>query len=336
MPALLSVLDLSPIRVGKTPASAIRETVELAKAADRLGYHRFWVAEHHSSRSFASASPEILIAALSQVTSRIRLGSGGVMLVNYSPLKVVEQFMALEALAPGRIDLGVGRARGADTRTGGALRSAGVEAFPTWFALLNAWMLDAAGREAFPTSHPAHGVRAQPAGPSHPDIFLLCSSTSSARFAGMAGVGMVFAEFITRGDSAEAIAAYREAFQPSIFRQTPWAGLGVGALAAGTAVEAERLETPRRAWSHAFAEGNAGAFLSIDNALVDLKARGAETPSPEERRFAFVGDGPTVRAALQAKAEAVGADELFLITFAPTLEARVRSLELTSPTLTPM
>jgi luciferase family oxidoreductase group 1 len=336
MPALLSILDLSPIRVGETPAQAIRETVELAKAADRSGYHRFWVAEHHSSRSFASASPEILIAALSQVTGRIRLGSGGVMLVNYSPLKVVEQFMELEALAPGRIDLGVGRALGADTRTGGALRSAGAEAFPTWFALLNAWLLDAAGREAFPTSHPAHGVRAQPGGPSHPDIFILCSSTSSARFAGLAGVGMVFAEFITRGDAAEAIAAYRQAFQPSIVRATPWAGVGVAALAADTAEEAIRLDAPRRAWGHAFADGGAGPFLSIEAALANLKARGAETPSDEERNFAFVGDGPTVWAALQAKAEAVGADELFLITFAPTLEARVRSLELIHPTLTPM
>jgi len=336
MPALLSVLDLSPIRVGETPAQAIRETVELAKAADELGYHRFWVAEHHSSRSFASASPEILIAALSQVTSHIRLGSGGVMLVNYSPLKVVEQFMELEALAPGRIDLGVGRALGADTRTGGALRSAGSDAFPTWFALLNAWMLDAAGREAFPTNHPAHGVRAQPGGPSHPDVFILCSSTSSARFAGMAGVGMVFAEFIARHEATEPIAAYREAFQPSVFREQPWAGVGVGALAADTTAEATRLDAPRRAWGHAFAEGGAGPFLSIDAALADLKARGAETPGDEESRFAFVGDGPTVRAALQAKAKAVGADELFLITLAPTLEARVRSLDLTRPTLTPM
>ena len=147
---------------------------------------------------------------------------------------------------------------------------------------------------------------------------------------------MVFAEFITRGDSAEAIAAYREAFQPSIFRQTPWAGVGMGMLAADTDEEAERLDAPRRAWSRAFAEGNPGAFMSIDAAQADLKARGAETPSAEERRFAIVGDGPTVRAGLQAKAEIVGADELFLITFAPTLEAGVRSLELTAPTLTPM
>jgi luciferase family oxidoreductase group 1 len=325
---VLSVLDLSPIRAGETPAAAIRETVALAMAADRLGYNRFWVAEHHSSRSFASASPEILIAAMSQRTSRIRLGSGGVMLVNYSPLKVAEQFMELEALAPGRIDLGVGRALGADLRTGGALRSAGSEAFPQYFALLNAWLLDAAGKEAFPFGHPAHGVRAQPQGPSHPDLFVLCSSVDSARFAGAVGVGMVFAEFIARREATEAIAAYRAAFQPSIFRQTPWAAAGVAALAAETAEEAARLEIPRRAWGLAFAEGRAGVFPTPEKAEADLKARGAEAVSPEEGEFSFTGDGPTVRAALDAKAAAIDADELFLITFAPTLADRVRSLEL--------
>ena len=323
---ILSVLDLSPIRAGETPAQAIRETVALAEAADRLGYHRFWVAEHHSSRSFASASPEILIAALSQRTTRIRLGSGGVMLVNYSPLKVAEQFMQLEALAPGRIDLAVGRALGADTRTGAALKSAGPEAFAQYFALLNAWLLDAAGKEAFPTGHPAHGTRAQPQGPGHPDLFVLCSSVESARFAGLAGVGMVFGEFIAQRDGTEAVAAYRAAFEPSIFRQTPWAALGVGALAADTAEDALRLDAPRRVWSKAFAAGTAGAFPTLDTARAELNRPGAEFSS--EPHTDLIGDGPTVRAALAAKAERSGADELFLITFAPSLEMKVRSLEL--------
>jgi luciferase family oxidoreductase group 1 len=331
MNARLSVLDLSPIRVGETAADAIRETVALAQAADALGYNRFWVAEHHSTRSFASGSPEILIAAISQKTARIRIGSGGVMLVNYSPLKVAEQFMELEALAPGRIDLGVGRALGADPRTGAALRSAGSEAFGPYFALLNAWLLDAAGREAFPPSHGAHGIRAQPTGPSHPDVFVLCTSTETAAFAGMAGVGMVFAEFIARREATEAIAAYRAAFQPSVFRSEPWAGAGLAALAADTAKEARRLDSPRRAWGLAFAEGRQGAFLGIDAALADLEARGAEAAPADDPRLGFVGDGETVRAALAAKAQTVGADELFLITFAPTLAARVHSLELLRP-----
>jgi hypothetical protein len=142
----LSVLDLSPVGGHNTQAQAIRETLEVAKAAERLGYHRFWLAEHHNIEGLASPAPEILIAALTQATSTIRLGSGGVMLVNYSPLKVAEVFMELEALSPGRIDLGVGRALVADGRTGAALRSASSEAFPHYFALLNAWLLDAGGR----------------------------------------------------------------------------------------------------------------------------------------------------------------------------------------------
>jgi luciferase family oxidoreductase group 1 len=326
--ARLSVLDLSPIRAGETPAAAVRETLALAQAADGLGYHRFWVAEHHATRSFASASPEILIAAISQRTTRIRVGAGGVMLVNYSPLKVAEQFMELEALAPGRIDLGVGRALGADPRAAGALRSAGVEAFGQYFALLNAWLLDAAGREGFPITHPAHGVRAQPCGPSHPDLFVLCSSAESARFAGLVGVGMVFAEFIARADGAAAVAAYREAFRPSVFRSLPCAGIAVGALAADDAETARRLDAPRRAWGHAFAEGRHDPFLSIDAAQADLARRGLGPPDAAELHAAFVGDGPGVRAALTAKAAASGADELFLVNFAPTLADRVRSLEL--------
>ena len=329
MKPLLSVLDLSPTRQGETPADAVRESIALGEAAERLGYHRYWVAEHHSSRSFASPGPEILLAALSQRTSRIRLGSGGVMLVNYSPLKVAEQFMALEALAPGRIDLGVGRAIGGDTRTGAALRSAGSEAFPQYFALLNAWLLDAAGKEAFPTSHPAHGVRAQPTGTTHPDMFILCSSIESARFAGMAGVGMVFAEFIARGDGAGAVAAYREAFVPSIFRPAPWAGVAVAALAADTADEAVRLDAPRRAWGMAFAEGRQTVFPKVDAALAELKRPGVAAPADDDGLM-LVGDGPTVRAGLAEKARRSGADELFVTGFAPTLADRIRSLELSA------
>ena len=164
MKARLSVLDLSPVGGEATQAQAMRETIAVAQAAERLGYDRFWVAEHHNMRSLASASPEILMAALTQATKTIRLGSGGVMLVNYSPLKVAEVFMALEALAPGRIDLGVGRALGTDGRTGGALRSAGSEAFPQYFALLNAWLLDAGGVEPITEDHPARGIHASPSG----------------------------------------------------------------------------------------------------------------------------------------------------------------------------
>ena len=225
MTYILSVLDLSPVSGSNTQAQAVRESLEVAKAAERLGYHRFWVAEHHNIGGLGSPAPEILIAAASQITSTIRLGSGGVMLVNYSPLKVAEVFMELEALAPGRIDLGVGRALGADQRTGGALKSSGSEAFPQYFALLSAWLLDASGVEPITDAHPAREIHANPAGPSHPDLFLLCTSVESAIFAAQAGVGMVFAEFIARADGGPAVAAYKGNFRPSVFRSEPWAGI---------------------------------------------------------------------------------------------------------------
>src|SRR5579872_761024 len=237
----LSVLDLSPVSIGGTQAQGVRDTIEIAKAAERLGYKRIWMAEHHSIPHLSSAAPEVLIAAISQVTSTIRLGSGGVMLPNYSPLKVAETFMELEALAPGRIDLGLGRALGADGITGRALGSQMSDVFPQYFALLSAWLLDSSGVEPFPSGHPFSAVKANPSGPSHPDLFLLASSADSARFAGMAGVGMVFAEFIARADGAPAVAAYREAFQPSVYRSHPHAGIATIALAADTAEEADRL-----------------------------------------------------------------------------------------------
>lgn len=305
----LSVLDLSPLPLGGTQAQGVRETIEVAKAAERLGFKRFWVAEHHSIAHLSSAAPEVLIAALTQVTATIRLGSGGVMLPNYSPLKVAEVFMELEALAPGRIDLGLGRALGADLVTARALGSASSDVFPQYFALLSAWLLDSSGAEPFPAPHPFQAVKASPAGPSHPDLFLLCSSEDSARFAGMAGVGMVFAEFIARCDGAPAVAAYRAAFEPSVYRAAPLAGIATIALAADTAEEAERLAA--------------------------LAPRPPQRPGepPEQPGFVrrFRGDGAAVRAYLAEKAAHTGTDELFVLNAGPTLASKLRSLELIAP-----
>lgn len=325
---ILSVLDLSPVSAGKTPAQALRESIEVAKAAERLGYNRIWFAEHHSMAMLAGTSPELIIAAASQVTSTIRLGSGGVMLPNHSPLKVAEVFMGLEALAPGRVDLGVGRALGADPRTGAALRAAGGEAFPNYFALLSAWLLDAAGVEPFPERHPARGVRAQPQGPHHPDLHLLVSSAESAVFAGRAGVGLVFSEFIARTDARSAIGAYRAAFEPSAFRQAPWAATAVIALAADTAEEAERLDAPRRAGTLAMFEGRERVPQSIEEALAALETRKGDPVLEGIIGRSITGDAATVRRALADKAAYVGADEVFVMASGPTLESRIRSLEL--------
>lgn len=334
MSPVLSVLDLSQVGGENTQAQAVRESIEVAKAAERLGYHRFWVAEHHNVGTLGSPAPEILLAALTQVTDRIRLGSGGVMLVNYSPLKVAEVFMELEALAPGRIDLGVGRALGTDARTGGALRSAGSEAFPQYFALLNAWLLDASGTEPITAHHPARDIHANPSGPSHPDLFMLCSSPESAAFAGQAGVGMVFAEFIARADGAPAVAAYRQAFQPSVFRKAPWAGIATIALAAETAPEAERLAAPMRAGNLAMLQAGRRRFPSIPEAQAYLAEHQDSPLLAQVMARAIVGDAKDVRARVVAKAKATGADEIFLMAAGPTLESRIHSLELTAPGMT--
>jgi luciferase family oxidoreductase group 1 len=328
---LLSVLDLSPVTGDATQAQAVRETLEVARAAERLGYHRFWVAEHHNLRGLGSPNPEILIAALSQITSRIRLGSGGVMLVNYSPLKVAETFMELEALAPGRIDLGLGRALGADPRAGGALRSVGSEAFPRYLALLSAWLLDASGEEPIGDDHPLHEIRANPSGPSHPDLFMLCSSVESAAFAGQAGLGMVFAEFIARADADPAVAAYRAAFQPSAFRSEPWAGVALIAFAADTAEQAWRLDAPRRAGSLAMLEGRRQRFPSIPEAEAFLAEReGTPLHAMVEART-IAGDAMGVLGQLAEKTRTTRADELFVMSTGPTLADRIRSLELLRP-----
>lgn len=328
---LLSVLDLSPVTAGATPAQAVRETIEVAKAAERLGFHRFWVAEHHNIRALGSPNPEILIAALSQATERIRLGSGGVMLVNYSPLKVAETFMELEALAPGRIDLGLGRALGADPRTGGALRSVGSEAFPRYLALLSAWLLDASGKEPIGEAHPLHGIHASPAGPSHPELFMLCSSVESAVFAGQAGIGMVFAEFIARADGDPAVAAYRQAFQPSAFRAEPWAGIALIAFAADDADEAWRLDAPRRAGSVAMLEGARQRFPDVAEAMAYLADRSASPALQMIEARTLASDPMTVLGRLAEKTRTSGADELFIMATGPSLAARIHSLELLRP-----
>jgi len=325
---ILSVLDLSIVSGGQTQAEALRDTLTTAKAAERLGYHRFWVSEHHNIAGVASPGPEIVLAALTQVTSTIRLGSGGVMLVNHSPLKVAEVFMALEALAPGRIDLGLGRALGTDMRTGAALRSAGSEAFPHYFALLCAWILDAAGKEIIGADHPLHSVRAQPTGPSHPAVFVLCSSADSARLAGEAGVGMVYSEFIAQSEGAPAVEAYHAAFRASPFQEEPWTGVAVHALAAPTAEEARRLDGPRRAAQLVMASGGGRRFTDVDEAQAFLAGFAGDPRLAAIEARSIAADPVGVRAQLANKARRAGADEVFILATGPTLADRIRSLEL--------
>jgi len=209
----LSVLDQSTIASGRIGAEAIRETLALAQACEGFGYARYWLAEHHASGSHAGTAPQVLIAAIAATTTRIRVGSAGVMLPHYSALKVAEQFRVLEALAPGRIDCGVGRAPGADMRTAFALNPLAREAserFPQQVAELLGWL-----GEGLPVDHPFAAVRAMPDTPGSPQVWLLGSSDFGAQLAAHFGLPYCFAHFITEGEgAAEALALYRARFRP--------------------------------------------------------------------------------------------------------------------------
>src|ERR1700733_1607978 len=204
-----SVLDQSPGASGSSESAAIRHSLQLAQDCDRLGYERYWLSDHHNSDSQAGTAPEILIAAIAATTRRIRVGSAGVMLPHYSALKVAEQFRVLEAIAPGRIDLGVGRAPGSDQRTAFALNpnaAQAADAFPAQVRDLQSWVL---GRE-LPLDHPFRGIQAQPAGPHGPEMWILGSSDYGAQLAAYFGLPYCFAYFFSDGYGAEqALDIYR-------------------------------------------------------------------------------------------------------------------------------
>ncbi len=244
----LSVLDQSPVRHGGAPADAIAETIALAKACDGLGFHRYWLAEHHNTGSFAGASPEILIARVAGETARMRVGAGGVMLMHYSPLKIAEEFRMLETLFPGRIDLGLGRAPGADERTTRALQAGpqswGIDAFPSQVHLLKQFLED-----DLPDDHPYRGIHAEPRGATRPQMWMLGSGLHSAVYAAEFGLPFSHAYFINPDGSEEACDAYRARFKPSVWCERPTISMGVSALAAETEDEAKRLSATRNLWA---------------------------------------------------------------------------------------
>src|SRR5271170_2009497 len=244
----LSVLDQSTVVSGRMPDTSIRESLELARHCEALGYARYWVAEHHNSDSQAGTAPEVLIAAIAATTQRIRVGSAGVMLPHYSSLKVAEQFRVLEAIAPGRIDLGLGRAPGSDGLTAYALNpnaATAAEYFPAQVRDLLAWL---AGEQLM-EKHPFRDIRAMPAGPTVPEVWVLGSSDYGAQVAAHFGLPYCFAHFITDGHGcAEAIALYRDSFRPSERNASPYASICVWAFAAETEAEADYHYASRALW----------------------------------------------------------------------------------------
>ncbi|MCW0182615.1 MAG: LLM class flavin-dependent oxidoreductase [Zavarzinia sp.] len=325
----LSVLDQSPIRVGGTAAQALRETIALARHAEALGYHRFWCAEHHSSAAFAGSVPEILIAHLAAVTSSIRLGTGGVMLSHYAPLKVAESFRMLETLYPGRIDLGLGRAPGGDQLTTAALRPGpqayGPEVFPEQLVDLCSFLT---GR--MEESHPFARVYAQPRGDGVPDVWLLGSGGDSAAYAGAIGAGFAYAHFINPDNLAQAIETYRRSFRPGLYDR-PRVMLALFALAADTDEEARYLVRTRDVWVLNLLAGRNVPFP--DPATIDIDS----LPAAARQRLELVGargiagDAATVKARIARLAASVGADEVTVVTITYDFKARLRSYELLAP-----
>jgi len=323
----LSILDQSPIRVGGSAQQALNETIALAKLAEQLGYYRFWVSEHHSSEGLAGSSPEILITRLAAETSRIRIGSGGVMLPHYSPLKVAENFKVLEAMFPNRIDLGIGRAPGSDQLTAAALAYGnpyGSEYFPTKIADLQAFLLDQpTPTEAF------RKVVCSPKIETQPEMWMLGSSEDSAHFAAKFGLPYSFAYFINADIRPDIFDIYRREFKPSAFCQEPRTSLGIFMLCTDTEAEAERLAKSRDLWYLRFAqqagvpqipspeEGESYPYTPQEQAFIN-----------DNRRKMILGTPDKVAKKLRDIANTFETEELVTVCITHSFEARCRSYEL--------
>ncbi|HSM96787.1 MAG TPA: LLM class flavin-dependent oxidoreductase [Rhizomicrobium sp.] len=329
---LLSVLDQSPIRNDGSAADAVAETIALAKATEALGYHRYWLAEHHNTGSFAGSAPEVLIARVAAETKRIRVGSGGVMLTHYSPLKVAEQFRMLELLNPGRIDLGIGRAPGTDQRTAQALQAGpqgfGIDAFPSQVFLLRQFLDDASGGAPLPQDHPYRGIHAMPRGNTRPEMWMLGSGIHSAVYAGQLGLPFSHAYFISPEGSMEAVEAYRERFKPSDWCARPTISMGVAALAAESDEAAARLSASRNLWVVRLLTGRPIAFPSPEEALAyPFSEQELGLLRTVEAR-SVVGTPDKVKSKLMSLAARHGAEEMVVVTITYDYASRLRSYEL--------
>jgi luciferase family oxidoreductase group 1 len=319
----LSVLDLVPVGAGTAPAAALRRSTELAQLAERLGYVRYWFAEHHGMPGIASSSPEILIEHIASATSTIRVGSGGIMLPNHAPLRIAEAFHTLEALHPGRIDLGIGRAPGTDPVTSSALRPFDPEQFASQLA-----ELVALSRGTFPADHQFHNVRVVPAGVTLPPIWLLGSSGASARFAGSLGVGYAFARHFSPSPPEPAIQAYREAFQPSEQFPDPHVVLGVSVVCAETDAEADYLaRTVDLVWVR-YQRGEFAALPAPEEATAYPYTAQDRATVHSNRAKHFIGGPASVEAQIREIVAATGADEIMVTTMIHDPAARLRSYEL--------
>jgi luciferase family oxidoreductase group 1 len=321
-----SVLDQSPTSAGSSEASAIRHSLRLAQDCDRLGYERYWLSEHHNLVSVAGTAPEVLAAAIAATTRRIRVGSAGVMLPHYSALKVAEQFLVLEAIAPGRIDLGVGRAPGSDGLTARALNPhANVDDFPRQVQELQLWVSGL----PLPESHPYRAITAHPKSETRPQLWILGSSAYGAQLAAYFGLPYAFAYFFNDGAGVdEALALYRRLFRPSSVLAQPQATICVWALAADTAAEAVRLATAREHWRVGFEKGVRAPLISPEDAAAYVYTPAEQATIERLRADALVGTAPQVAERLRALAARLELEEVVINTWTFDPEARRRSYAL--------
>lgn len=332
----LNALDQSAIVTDTTPAQAVAETVALAQYLDTLGYRRFWLAEHHNTASFAGAAPEILIGHIASKTQNLSVGSGGVMLPHYSPMKVAEQFRMLTALAPGRIDLGLGRAPGGDARTAAALQPGPKawppEVFPQQVEMLIQFLEDANGLSGehggFTDAHPYQGLHAQPMGPETVPVWMLGSGGDGAYHAAQFGLPYVYAHFINPDNLDTALQTYRTHFKASRQESAPKATLAISLLVAESQEEADYYARPRNIWATQLMQNKAGRFPTLqeaqdwsltpqDAALLDMLEARSLTGTPE-----------TVAEKLSALVKTHAIDEVFALTLIPDLQARKTSYAL--------
>jgi luciferase family oxidoreductase group 1 len=323
----LSVLDVSPVASGSTSTEALRNTLDLARLADKLGFTRYWLAEHHNTPLIASSAPEIMIGHVADATKNIRVGSGGMMLPNHTPLKVAETFRVLEALHPGRVDLGLGRAPGTDPLTALTLRRSrealNADDFPARLKDLLTFL-----DHGFPRNHPLERIRAMPDDVPMPEIWLLGSSDFSAELSAQMGLRFAFAHHIQPWPAIAALHLYRERFRPSEYLKKPEALIGVSAVCAETEARAEELAKPLALTLLRFRSGKMGRFPSIEEAT--------DYPySPEERQImemnrdrSFVGTPARIRDQFTQLADQAGVDEIMITTMTHDHADRRRSYEL--------
>ena len=326
-PLALSVLDQSIAIAAAPPSQAIVNSLDLAQHCETLGYKRYWVSEHHNSDSIVGSAPEVLMAAIAARTSHIRIGSAGVMLPHYSSLKVAEQFRVLEALAPGRIDLGLGRAPGSDQITAMALNPYGLSAdqFPNQVLDLQAWV---SGKPLLP-DHPFGSVKARPQGPSWPEMWVLGSSDYGAQLAAYLGLPYAFAYFFSEGRGVElALDLYRRNYRPSERFPEPCPTICVWALAANTEAEARHLLKTRELWRVGFEQGKRNPLVSPEEAERYPYNMAEQATVDALRRKAMVGDASQVADKISKLAGELGLQEIVINTWTHDHQARKHSYAL--------